>query len=163
MRINNKNHTHDENEKSSHTIIRRFKKTSEILICIKIQAEKNNAFKNILNYIKKHFDNDDLNKFVFKIFDIYNELNKIRSKKLSNKTFIQALNVQLQNNSKYWTRVMLNLMTNEVKYLFWINEFFMNMLKINDEINILNCIYKTNRHNMSLTILTNVIDLNISF
>ena len=82
------------------------------------QIEENNSSKNILNYIKKHFDNDDVNKFIFKIFDIWNELNKIRSDKLINKTFIQILNVHLQNSTKHWVRIMLNSITTEMKYLF---------------------------------------------
>ena len=37
------------------------------------------------------------------------------------------------------------------------------MFLVNDEIMILNCIYKTNRYNMFLIVLTRTICLNISF
>ena len=87
----------------------------------------------------------------------------MREEKLNNMTFIQILNVRFQNNLEHWMRVMLNSMTSKIEYLFWINNFFMIMLKINDEISIFDYIYKTNRHNMSLIILTKVTKLNIFF
>ena len=163
IRINHEDHNHEEDEEFSHATLRRYKKTSKIRVFIRTQTQKNNAFKNILDLLKREFDIDDFNKSVFKFSDVWNELDIMREKKLKNMTFIQVLNVQLQNSFEYWTRVMLNSMISKMEFLFWINNIFMIMLKINDEICILDCIYKTNRHNMSLTIFIEVIELNISF
>ena len=54
-------------------------------------------------------------------------------------------------------------MTTEVEYLFWINKASMDMLKANEEVQILDCTYKTNRHGMPLAVLTGVTLLNICF
>ena len=77
-------------------------------------------------------------------------------------TSIQALNVQLRNKSEYWLRVVLSLLS-EVVFLFWINNFFMAMLKANVEVYILDCTWKTIRHSMPLAILNEVTGLDISF
>ena len=58
----------------------------------------------------------------------------MRGEKLANRTPIQAFNVQLQNGTRHWVRVVLNPETSEVEYLFWINDSAMAMLKTNAEI-----------------------------
>ena len=162
-RINRTKHNHEKNDEFFHFILRRYKKTSKIKTFIKNQVEQNNSFKNILKTFEKNYDNENFNKFTFKTFDVWNELNVMQEKKLNNIIFIQILNVKFHNNSKYWMRVMLNSITSKIKFLFWINDFFMIMLKINDEICIFDCIYKTNRHNMSLIILIEIIEMNTFF
>jgi hypothetical protein len=50
-----------------------------------------------------------------------------------------------------------------VKYLYFVNKFSKKTLAINGEMLILDCIYKINRYQIPLTIMIEVIDLNISF
>ena len=91
-------------------------------------------------------------------------MNRIRAKKLNNKTFIQTLNVHFHENfNQWWAHVEINLLTIEIKYLFWINKISMNIFKTNDEIIILDCTYKTNRYNIFLIILIEITYFNILF
>ena len=59
--------------------------------------------------------------------------------------------------------MQLNSMTTEIEYLFFCNKTSKKMLLHNDEIFILNCIYKINRYHMFLIIEIEVTNLNISF
>lgn len=94
--------------------------------------------------------------------NIYNALQKIREKTLENRTIIQALNVALHNDDDQFYRQKLDR-KECVKHLFFINIASKEMIKIYDELLILDCIYKTNRYRISLAIMTRIIDLNISF
>ena len=161
--INCENHNHENSDKFFYFILRHYKKTLKVRAFIKSQTKKNNQLKNILKFFEKDYDSEDVNKLIFKIFNMWNKLNVMRGKKLSNITFIQTLNVKFYNSLKYWIRVVLNPITLKIEFLFWINDFFIVMLKVNSKVCIFNCIYKTNRYNVFLVILTGVIELNTLF
>ena len=144
-------------------MLQQYRKIADVRAFIRSQAQKNNQPKNILGLLEKNFGSGDSNKLVFKASDVWNELDIMQEKKLGNMTPIQALNVQLQNNLEHWVLVLLDPVTSEVEFLFWISKFSIDMLKTNGEVCILDCTYKTNCHSMSLAILTGVTRLNTSF
>lgn len=164
VRINNAKHNDEDGGQSTHAAIRRFFKTPKVVAVIKGQYVAGDAPKNILTYIHDNYGNGDPDNLIISFKDVYNIVNDLRAERLGNKTPIQALDIQLQNNpDKYWARVQLNPITHEVEYLFWINKVSMDTLRDNGEVIIFDCTYKTNRHGMPFAILTGVTSLNTSF
>ena len=123
-------------------MLQQYRKIADVRAFIRSQAQKNNQPKNILGLLEKNFGSGDSNKLVFKASDVWNELDIMQEKKLGNMTPIQALNVQLQNNLEHWVLVLLDPVTSEVEFLFWISKFSIDMLKTNGEVCILDCTYR---------------------
>ena len=164
-RINIEIHNHEENAQFFHTRLRnQFMKRFDVQIDILTQYKIRKKFSKILNFINIKYDSDDSDDSIIEIRNISNVLQLIRAKKIDNKTFIQIFNVYLQSNfDEWWARVKLNSMTKKILYMYWINKTSMNMLRVNEKVMIINCIYKINRYRMSLIVCTEIICLNTSF
>lgn len=97
-KINNETHNHENDDVVSYVFARRaFMKRFEILIDIKYQHEISKFSKQILSFINNKYDNDNLNDSIINAKNIINALQNLRTKQLSNKIFIQTLNVFFQN------------------------------------------------------------------
>ena len=146
----------------SHSMFQRYNITKQIKINIKqkyVFIRKSNEIL-IFLYVKY---NTNSNNFQIIIKNVYNFIVKIRKKKLSNKISIQILYQIFIINSNWFAKFQLNEFIDEIKYLFFINKTSTKMLTTNDEICILDCIYKTNKYKMSLIIMTKITSLNISY
>ncbi len=105
--------------------------------------------------------NENSNNSVFKTSNIYNAKALIRRQALESLTLIQAL---LQNLYRLkWHCEYLKNYLDRVIHLFFIKNIFKQMLKINWEMLIINCIYKINRYKLSLLVITGMIALNTNF
>ena len=137
-------HNYEEDQQASHAIFRKtFMKKYDFQVDIRHQHETRETSAKILNFINIKHDSDDFDDRIIENRNISNALQIIRSNKLNNKIFIQILNVYFQSNfDKWWIRVKSDSVTKKILYMFWINKTFMNMLRINRKIMIVNCIYK---------------------
>lgn len=159
--ISNDEHNHHGDIEGSMPMHRRNNMTEEIKKDIKSKLDTSATTTEILTEIQKKY-NHDPNNPLLGAKDISNYIGSLRSQRLSNKTPIQALNLELHNDSDWFVRVELSVMQ-EVKFLFFCNKASREMLLHNGEILILDCTYKTNRYSMSLAVLTGVTSLNTSF
>ncbi len=93
--------------------------------------------------------------------DIYNLKTKLRRESLESLSFIQALIREL--NQENWTYAMQKNHENYITHLFFVKMISEILLKINYEILIMNCTYKTNRYKFSLLIISEQTTMNINF
>ena len=164
-RINIETHNHEESAQFFHTRLRnQFMKRFDVQKNILAQYKVNQKSSKILSFINIKYDSDDLDDSIIEIRDISNALQLIRANEIDNKIFIQIFNVYLQSNfDQWWARVKLDSMTKKIFYMYWINKTFMNMLRVNEKVMIVDCIYKINRYRMSLIICTEITCLNTFF
>ena len=163
-KIMDETHNHEGLDQGNHTKLRQYFMTEEVRAHIAELHRRGIAPKKILSSVRGKYGNGDPNNPEIGPKDIYNAVAKIREMELGNMTPIQALNVQLHSDSTKWfVRVNKDPMTQEVTHLFWINRASMDILRINGEIMLLDCTYKTNRYKMPLCIGTGTTALNTSF
>ena len=98
---------------------------------------------------------------LFKCMNIYNVKNSMRSQTLSALTLIQTLFQQLQLNE--WFFWYKTNEFNKIIKLFFSKINCQKILKFNNEILIMNCIYKINWYKIFLLIINEIIILNIIF
>ena len=155
-------HNHVNVNEISHSMFRRYNITKQIKINIKqkyvFMRKSNEIF--IFLYVKY---NTNFNNSQIIIKNVHNFIIEIRKKKLSNKISIQILYQIFMIDSNWFAKFQLNKFIDEIKYLFFINKISTKILTTNDEICILDCIYKTNKYKMSLIIMTKIINFNISY
>ena len=157
-------HNHDRLQKRNHARIRRYFMTFEIRENIKLKHKIKKKSKKILNFIWNKYDDENFNNSIIDSKNIYNALSLIREQKLKNIIAIQILNHELHDNlDKWFVRVNKNSNIQKITHLFWINKISMNTFFENNEIILLNCIYKINRYKMFFCIFTRMTYLNISF
>ncbi len=93
--------------------------------------------------------------------DVYNIKTQMRRDKLESMTSMQALMHQLDEND--WIYAFQKDRLNQITHLFFSKKSSQSILKINYEILIMNCTYKTNRYKMSLMIISDQIALHKNF
>jgi hypothetical protein len=93
--------------------------------------------------------------------DIYNLKTKLRREFLELLSSIQALIREL--NQENWTYAMQKNHENHITHLFFVKMSSEILLKINYEVLIMNCTYKTNRYKLSLLIISEQIAMHINF
>ena len=76
---------------------RKYAMIDEIQKHIRSQLQDNSTSSKILSFIQNKYDHDS-NNLILEAQDIFNYIFKLRVERLNNKTFIQALNVKLQND-----------------------------------------------------------------
>jgi len=75
----------------------------------------------------------------------------------------QALMKYLTQSSLWYVDSKKKEYNDELQFLFFISECMQKLLRLNMEILIINCTYKTNRYKMPLLIITRVTILNATF
>ena len=109
VRINNENHNHNDDGKSTHTNVRRYFMISELREDIRGQFAAGAQPKAILTYVQNKAGADNNNPKISSK-NIHNALQRQRARELGNRTPIQALNVEIQSNpDQWWSRVQLCL------------------------------------------------------
>ena len=105
-------------------------------------------------------DNDSEN-FLFKSKNIYNARTAIRKRALSLLTSIQAL-LKFLDQTKYYLQYEKNE-ADQITRLFFFKNFFQQILSVNLEILLMNCIYKINKYRLSLLVICDVTTINTIF
>ncbi len=98
---------------------------------------------------------------MIKARDVYNIKTQMRREKLESMTSMQTLMHELDTND--WTYFFRKNRFNQMSHFFFSKESSQIILKINYEILIMNCIYKTNKYKMFLMIIFNQIKLHKIF
>ena len=106
-------------------------------------------------------DNNDSKDSIFKSKNIYNERASIKRRVLSSLTLIQAL-MKFLNEAEYHLQYEKNE-TDQITRLFFANNSFQQILKVNHEVLLMNCIYKTNKYRPSLLVICDVTTINTTF
>ena len=146
----------------SHLMFQRYNITKQIKIDIKqkyVSIRKSNEI--LISLYVKYNTNSNNSQIIVK--NVHNFIVKIRKKKLSIKISIQILHQVFIIDSNWFAKFQLNEFIDEIKYLFFINKTSTKILTTNDEICILDCIYKTNKYKMSLIIMTKITNFYISY
>ena len=93
---------------------------------------------------------------------MYNLKATIKKKALKLFTFVQALMKLLNNNEKWFLRHKKNE-THQITPLFFSKWTSQQILSINHEVLLINCIYKTNKYKLSLFSICDVTTMNTIF
>ena len=115
-------------------------------------------FFRIANFVKESMmwndaDNSRVVNFMFSNKNIYNFKIQMQRDVLKSLTSIQKL-IQKFNNDDNWKYQMKQNDEHQVTHLFFVNEItWVNLLRDNFEVIIMNCIYKINRFKMLLLII----------
>jgi hypothetical protein len=158
LRIENPAHNHCPTLPGSHPALRKLALTNQIKANIAHQSRSRITPKQILTTLR--LDSDPENP-MFKPADIYNAKAALRRDTLSSLTPIQAL---LQNlHREAWHCEYLKDQMDRVTHLFFMKNTSVELLKINSEVPIMDCTYKTNRFKLPLLVISGVTALNTSF
>ena len=106
-------------------------------------------------------DNNDSEDFISKNRSIYNVKAILKRKTLSSLTSNQAF-MKFLNKAEYHLQYEKNEI-NQITRLFFFKNSFQYILKINHDILLINCTYKTNKYRLSLLIIYDVTAISIFF
>ena len=156
--VKNSSHNHSSTLSESHSALRKIALNEKIMNSIQKQFRANIASAQILSILR--LDKKEENS-MFKSQNIYNAKMKIKRKKLDALTSVQTLMKQL--NEGNWMFRYDTDENDQILILFFSRVFSQKMLKLNPEILIMNCTYKTNIYKMSLLIITKQTAINTTF
>ncbi len=111
--------------------------------------------------ISSNFENSEKFNSMFKSRDIYNLKAELRRESLKSFTFIQALIRELKQED--WTYAMQKDDEIHIIHFFFVKNISKILLKINYEVLVMNCTYKTNRYKMSFLIINEQTALHINY
>ena len=152
-------HNHDSILAGAHPVHRRAAMTEEVKSIIQTQCKINADTKNILSAVRLNTDPE--NPF-FKARDVYNQRQSMRQKAMGSDTPIQSLMRELSRRENWFMAASLSS-TNRVECLFFAKTSSQDITKLNPEVYLLDCAYKTNQYRMPLCIITGVTPLNTNF
>ena len=98
---------------------------------------------------------------LFKSKNIYNARAAIRRRTLSPLTSIQAL-MKFLNQTEYYLQYEKNE-ADQITRLFFFKESSQQILSVNHEVLLMNCIYKTNKYRLPLLVICGVTTINTTF
>lgn len=157
--ILNSNHNHPPTVAGSHPIHRKIALTDEIKNTVAVHSRINSTAKQILKAI--HLDTDEKNP-LFKARDVYNQRAVMRYNQLGAYNPVQALMMELNQRSSWFTKFDQDIYGRIIR-LFFARTSSQKILRLNHEVLIMECTYKTNAYRMHLCIINGVIPLNTTF
>lgn len=170
LKVINDNHNHDSTLADVYSVQQKLimneKICNEIFRQSKIQIRSFQILSSfrMSNFIEKSLQNSInliIINLIFKSRNIYILKAKWRREALTSLIFIHTLIREL--SQKNWTCVMQKNKTNHITNLFYINKLSQIILKTNNEILIMNCIYKINRYKLSLLLISDQIAMHSFF
>ena len=144
---------------SFHPIYRKAAMTDEIKNTIVVQTRINSSTKHILSAIR--LDTEEENP-VFKARDIYNHRAAKRLEELGPYSPLQAFMVELSQRDSWFVRYTVDG-RNRITKLFFAKTSSQRILRLNYEVLLMDCTYKTNTYRLLLCIVSDVTPLNTIF
>ncbi len=158
LRIEDPAHNHEPTLPESHPALRKLALTDQIKANIAHQSRARIRPRQMLTALRLDSDPDNP---MFKAADIYNAKAALRRDTLRPLTPIQALLQNLHRDD--WHCEYLKDQLDRVTHLFVIKKTSEELLKVNPEVLIMDCTYKTNRYKLPLLVISEVTALNTSF
>ena len=158
LEVINPFHNHEATIAGSHPTLRKMAMTEEIKNDISRQLTVQTAPSKILSTLRIDTDN---NNPLFKPRDIYNIKAQLRRDTLGPLTPVQALMQELDQND--WTYNYQKDIRNQITHLFFVRGTSQTLLKVNHEVLVMDCTYKTNRYKLPLLIISGQTALHTNF
>lgn len=158
--IRNTSHTHPPITAGAHASHRVRHRTRAMKAAIINQSKAGSKPSTILSGLL--LDGDEENPFILPQ-DIYNIKRDAKAEELGSLTQEQALMRNLHQRFDWFVRVDKHQITDRIENLFFARKSSQQILKLNHEVLILDCTYKTNRYKLPLMVITGVTGLNSSF
>ena len=95
--------------------------------------------------------------------DINNEKALLRRESLLILTLTQALVQELHRRANWYVRTCTDDDTDAIKYLFFAEQQCLDLLKVNFEVLLMDCTYRTNRYSMPLLVIVGFTNIGTSF
>lgn len=151
-------HNHTPTLPGSHPALRKLALTEEVVDVIKRQSKVDIAPAKIISGLRLNTDEENP---MLKRQDIYNAKTVIKRQILGAFTPVQALMQQLERED--WTYNYEKDGHDRITRLFFSKGSSEKTLKMNHEVLIMDCTYKTNRYKMPLLVITGQTALNTTF
>ena len=158
LRVREAGHNHELTLPGAHPTHRKAAMTQDLLQQISHQAQVDAPPKQTLSILRLDH-NEEI--FLFKARDVYNVRQKIREENLEKLLPVQALLNELTMGDEWFT--VFHPSTGRLQRLFFAKKSSGKILRINWEMLLIDCTYKTNRYRMPLCIISGLTCLNISF
>lgn len=158
LRVREAGHNHEPTLPGAHPTHRKAAMTQDVQQEISHQAHVGAPPKQTLSMLRLNHDKENPS---FKARDVYNVRQKIRKENLERLLPVLALLKELTMGDEWLT--VFHPSTGRLQRLFFAKKSFGKILRINWEVLLMDCTYKTNRYRMPLCIISGVTGLNTSF
>ncbi len=152
-------HNHPPTLAGVHLTHRRAAMTTDVKTQIVTQSQLNTSAHEILSSLRLGMDEENP---IYKAKDIYNQRAYQRCKELGPLSPVEAF-MQRLNNKKGWYIEDYADLDFRIRRLFFAETSLHKVLKLNYEVLLIDCTYKTNVYRMPLCIITGVTPLNTTY
>ena len=153
-------HNHGPTIEGSHTSLRKIARTTDVEDTVINQSRTGSKPSKVLSSLRLGLDEENP---MLKPSDVYNIKAKARSEALGSLTPVQALLRQLHHRDDWFVTYDNHKTSGRLEFLFFSRKSAQKILRLNYEVLILDCTYKTNRYNIPLMVITGVTAMNTSY